>query len=56
MVSAVVPSVRIGLYRLEKWLGRFSKAKYEALHLRWADGLETSFAEKDLVLFGASWT
>lgn len=46
MVNALVPSVRNGLYRLEKWLGRFSKAKYKALHLRWADRLETSFAKK----------
>lgn len=49
-----MPSVQIGLCRLEKWLDRnhlrFSKAKCQALRLRWADGLETSFIEKGLVL------
>lgn len=54
VVSTVMPSVQIGLCRLEKWVGRnhlrFSKTTYQVLHLTWADWLETSFAEKDLVL------
>jgi len=53
VVRAVMPAVQIGLYRLERWLDRnhprFNKAKYKAL-FRWADWLETCFAEKALVI------